>query len=133
MTAARTNPATYVARNDRGAEIQIGMPGAEGSFTPIELLQAAIAGCTALSAEAQFVNRLGNDFDATATVKAQVNAEENRVVDFLAEIEADMSELDPKMQDKLIASSNRSIAKLCAIKRTLSHGVDGAVEVRAQE
>lgn len=132
LTAERTSSGTYVARNERGAEVQIGMPGASDSFSPVELLQAAIAGCAALSAESKFVQRLGEDFTATATVEASENVGERRVEDFFALIEADMSELDQATQDKLMASAQRSIDRLCAIKRTLGHGATGAAEVRAE-
>ncbi|AUI50236.1 OsmC family protein [Arthrobacter crystallopoietes] len=132
LTAERTSPATYVARNGRGAELRIGAPGAEDSFSPVELLQAAAAGCAALSAEAQLVNRLGDDFNATATVEAFLNFDENRVERLVTLIDTDMSEIDPEKRDKLIASAERSIDRLCTVKRTLNQGAENITEVRVE-
>lgn len=131
LTAERTSSATYTVRNDRGAELRIGLPGAGNSFSPVELLQAAAAACAALSAEAQFVGRLGHDFNATTTVEANLNFDENRVGSLVTQIDIDMSELDPEKRDKLIASAERSIDRLCTVKRTLDHGTEISTKVRA--
>ena len=132
LTAERTGPKTYTARNDRGAEVVMGSPGAEGCFTPVELLQAAVAGCTALSAEAQLAYSLGDDFEATATVEALLDSEENRIDELITRIDADMSGLAPERRDRLIASAERFIARLCTVKRTLEHGTENTTEVRNQ-
>ncbi len=133
ITAERTGPNTYTVHNDRGAQVIMGSPGAEGAFTPVELLQAAVAGCTALSAEAQLAYTLGGDFEATATVEAILNEEENRIAEFLTRIDADMSGLAPERREKLIASAERVIARLCTVKRTLEHGTGNTTEVRNRE
>ncbi|WP_109471990.1 OsmC family protein [Ornithinimicrobium cavernae] len=133
LISERVSPATYLVRNDRGAELRIGTPGADGSFSPGELLQAAAAGCAALSAEAQLVNRLGEDFSATATVEALLNVDENRFESLRTLIEADMSQLDPEKRDRLIASAERSIDRLCTVKRSLNHGVENVTDVASRE
>lgn len=133
LTAERTGPATYTVRNAQGAELRIGVPGAENSFSPVELLQAAAAGCAALSAEAQLVNRLGGDFNATAAVEAHLNFDENRVERLVTLIDVDMSMLDPEKQDKLITSAERSIDKLCTVKRTLNQGTENITQVRVEK
>lgn len=80
-------------RNAKGAEVRIGALGAEGAFSPVELLQAALAGCAALSAEAHLTSALGPNFDATSTVQAVYNAKENRVEKLITTIDADTSGL----------------------------------------
>lgn len=132
VTVERTGPKSYVARNDRGAEVAIGSPGAEGSFTPVELLQAAVAGCTALSAEAQLAYTLGEDFAATATIEGFLDADDNRIEKFVTEVNADMSGLAPERREKLIASAERFISRLCTVKRTLEHGTENVTEVRGE-
>jgi putative redox protein len=46
----RTSIGRYVVRNARGGSITMGT-GEEGSFTPVELLLAAIGGCTAIDVD----------------------------------------------------------------------------------
>jgi uncharacterized OsmC-like protein len=41
----------FVARNPRGAEIKFGTGGDDGSFTPVELLLAALGGCNIVTVE----------------------------------------------------------------------------------
>ncbi|QGU07907.1 OsmC-like protein [Corynebacterium occultum] len=132
LSAEHTAPWTYTVNNGRGAEIKIGMEGAAGCFSPIELLQAALAGCAALSGEAQLTNRLGEDFTMTSSVEVVYNAEENRIEQLINHILADFSELEPERQEKLIASTERSISTLCTIKRSLNHGIESTTEVSGQ-
>lgn len=132
LKAKRTGPKTYTVRSQSGAELQIGALGAEGSFSPVELLQAAVAGCVGLSAEAQLVSRLGEDFEATSTVEAVKHADANRLEQLTSQMTVDFSQLDEAATDKLIASAERFIAQLCTVKRTLSHGVAAASEVQAR-
>jgi putative redox protein len=41
----------FVARNPRGAEIKFGTGGDDASFTPVELLLAALGGCNVVTVE----------------------------------------------------------------------------------
>ena len=41
----------FVATNERGASVRIGRKGQEGSFSPVELLVAAAAGCALVTSE----------------------------------------------------------------------------------
>lgn len=129
LTAEHTAPWTYTVNNGRGAQIRIGMEGAEGAFSPVELLQAALAGCAALSGEAQLANRLGEDFNLSSTVEVVHDAAENRIKQLINHLLVDLSELEPERQEKLIASTERSIAKLCTVKRSLNHGIESTTEV----
>lgn len=133
LVAQRTAAGTYTVRNSAGAELQIGMPGAAGAFSPVELLQAALAGCASLSAEAQLVSRLGEDFDAVTTVDAVYDAEQNRVEKLATTIAVDFSELDPGDHDKLVSSAARVIDKLCTVKRSLNAGIEAATELERQQ
>lgn len=133
LIAERTAPNLYTVRNESGAEVHIGVPGTDGAFSPVELLQAAIAGCASLSADAQLASRLSADFDAVTTVQAQYNEKENRIEKLLTQIAVDSSELDFEKKDKLIASAQRVIDKLCTVKRTLNSSVDTITEVQGRE
>lgn len=50
VTILRAGPGQFVARNQRGAEIRTGT-GDQAEFTPVELLLAAIGGCTAIDVD----------------------------------------------------------------------------------
>lgn len=133
LVAQRTDVNIYTARSASGAEVRIGGLGEEGVFSPVELLQAALAGCAALSAEAQFTSDLGPNFDATSTVEAVLNMDENRVEKLITTIATDTSELSPEKHDKLIASAERIIDKLCTVKRSLSAGIEPVTTVTSKE
>ena len=50
VTLRRTALGTYTASNDRGGQISVGS-GSGADFTPVELLLAAIGGCTAVDVD----------------------------------------------------------------------------------
>lgn len=129
LHAERTGPNAYVVRNEGGAELQIGALGVEGSFSPVELLQAAVAGCIVLSAEPQLTHRLGEAFSATIAVDAVIDKEDNRISELISQLSVDMPELDAESADKLITSAERFIERLCTIKRSLNHGIEAGVQV----
>ncbi|MGD7003806.1 OsmC family protein [Corynebacterium halotolerans] len=131
VTVTRSGVNTYTARSAGGAELRIGEPGQEGVFSPVELLQVAIAGCASMSAEPQLTSQLGEDFDLTTTVDAVQNSEENRLEKLITTINTDLTELDPRKQEKLIARAEKFIEKLCTVKRTLKHGVETETSVQS--
>ena len=124
LVAQRTSSGIYTVRNSAGAELRIGAPGAAGAFSPVELLQAALAGCASLSAEAQLVSKLGDEFEALTTVNAVYDSEQNRLEKLVTRIAVDSSELDQSDHDRLVSSTMRIIDKLCTVKRTLHAGVE---------
>ncbi|ANE03655.1 OsmC family protein [Corynebacterium crudilactis] len=122
IKATRTSPNTYTVVNDSGAQLHISTPGVPGTFSPAELLQAAVAGCASLSAEAQLAHHLGPDFQATATVDSTESA--GLITDLLFQLQVDLQGLDPAAQDKLLASTAKKIDRLCAIKRSIHNGIN---------
>lgn len=129
LTATRTRDWTYTVNNGRGATLEIGLEGADGAFSPVELLQAALAGCAALSAEAQLVNKLGDAAAVVSSVDIVHDSDSNRITALTNHITADMSSLDTKRRDKLIAAAERSIGALCMVKNSLNHGADATTTV----
>jgi uncharacterized OsmC-like protein len=51
VTLTRTSPGRFVATNVRGAQLEFGS-GDDGIFSPVELLLAAIGGCTGMDVDA---------------------------------------------------------------------------------
>ncbi len=69
VTLERLDEGVYLARNPRGAELRFGSK-AEDAFSPVELLLAAIAGCSAVDVDVVTGRRSPAD-----TFTAQVDAE----------------------------------------------------------
>lgn len=66
VTIRRTGKAQFVATNPRGVELPFG--SGEDDFSPVEMLLAAIAGCSALDVEALTARRAEPEsFEATAS------------------------------------------------------------------
>lgn len=123
VTARRTSAKTYSVRGASGAELRIGPPGVDGVFTPVELLQAAMAGCAGLSAETQLTQSLGADFQATASVKVAYDHEENRVTELVTTVAVDMAGAEADARNRTISRAERFIDSLCTVKRSLNHGI----------
>lgn len=70
VTMDRLDEGVYLARNPRGAELRFGSKAGD-SFTPVELLLAAIAGCSAVDVDVVTGRRSPADTFA-ARVDAQV-------------------------------------------------------------
>jgi uncharacterized OsmC-like protein len=132
LRARRTEPATYVARNSRGAEVRVGLPGATNSFTPGELLQLALATCAAVSADHVLSSRLGPDFSAEIRVTADEDTSQERYTQFDASIDADMSALDDDRHAALIDRAQKAVERLCTVGRTLSNSAEYSVQLRSR-
>ncbi|MEU5690277.1 OsmC family protein [Actinosynnema sp. NPDC020468] len=111
---------TFVATNDRGAEVRIGRKGAEGAFSPVELLLAAAAGCAAVTAETLITRRTGDRLVARAVDPRQ--GEEHELPEVPTALEYDASTLDEPQRAALEAAVRRAIAQLCTVSRTLEQG-----------
>ena len=129
LIATRTGPWTLSVDNGRGATLAIGMDGAADSFSPIELLQAALAGCAALSAEAQLVDKLGADTPVTSTVQAAYDRDANRLTHLSTTLTTDMTPLPAERIEKLIQAAERSVGRLCTVKRSLAHGIEATTTI----
>jgi hypothetical protein len=62
----RVGQHSFVASNGRGAEVRIGRRDQDGSFSPVELLLAAAAGCAAVTAETLITRRVDGPLTARA-------------------------------------------------------------------
>jgi putative redox protein len=70
VTVARTDDG-FVASNDRGAELVFGTGGDDASFTPVELLLVALAGCNIVTVEPLTAQRGHRLIRLAATVHAE--------------------------------------------------------------
>jgi uncharacterized OsmC-like protein len=130
----RIGPARFKATNDRGGETFMGVGGDDPDFTPVELLLAAIAGCSALDVEAITHKR------ASSTTFA-VHAEGDKVRDadgnHMSGIRVSFDVAFPDgpegdaARGRVQAAIEMSRDRLCTVSRTVQLGADVAYENRS--
>ncbi|XVV05023.1 OsmC family protein [Actinosynnema sp. CA-248983] len=107
----------FVATNDRGASVRVGRAGAEGAFTPVELLLAAAAGCAIVTAETLITRRVDGELTARADDVRPAGAHELDEVPVT--LDYDVSRLDEQQRAALEVAVRRAIDQLCTVTRTL--------------
>ncbi len=131
VSIERVDEGIYLARNARGLELRFGSKDPEG-FTPVELLLAAIAGCSAVDVDVVTGRRSAAE-SFTARVEAQAVRDESGNV--LRDIELSFRVRFPHGADgdaarailprALAASHDRT----CTVSRTIEAGVPVTVRV----
>ncbi|MFP3988070.1 OsmC family protein [Streptomyces sp. E11-3] len=126
IETVRTGYRDWTARNDRGAEVRIAAaddPGSQPSFTPVELLLAALGGCGGL-----VVDRTARavDHDDLRIVVESVSAPEDdgRVGKVRISYELDIPEgANGGRAAEVFARGVRlTHEKHCTVSRTVEHG-----------
>ncbi|MBW4720666.1 OsmC family protein [Saccharothrix obliqua] len=107
----------FVAENDRGASVRIGRKGAEGSFSPVELLLAATAGCAIVTAETLITRRVGEGLTARADDVRPAGAHDLDAIPVT--LEYDVSTLTEDQRAALDTAVRRAIEQLCTVSRTI--------------
>lgn len=123
----RIGRARFKATNARGGETFFGTGGDDPDFTPVELLLAAIAGCSALDVEAITHKR-------TSSTTFDVHAEGRKVRDHhgnhMTGLRVSFDVAFPEGPDgdaaraRLQAAVEMSRDRLCAVSRTVQVGAD---------
>jgi uncharacterized OsmC-like protein len=113
----------FVGRNDRGAEVRVGRSGAEGAFSPAELLQIAAAGCSAVTAEELITRRIGEDAKFRVTVSADRREGASELDAVHVAFDVDVSTLAADQREALAGAVDRAIERLCTVSRTLKKGI----------
>ncbi|WBB68751.1 OsmC family protein [Micromonospora sp. WMMD812] len=121
----RTSVGQYVVRNARGGSLSMGA-GENTSFTPVELLLAAIGGCTAIDVD-HFTSRRAEPTQFSVTVtgdKIRDEAGGNRMQNLTATFTVtfpDGADGD-KAREALPRSLRQSHDRLCTVSRTVELG-----------
>ncbi|MEV6874364.1 OsmC family protein [Amycolatopsis sp. NPDC051128] len=123
LEVRRDGQHAFVGRNDRGAEVRLGRAGAEGAFSPAELLQIAAAGCGAVTAEELITRRVGEDAKFCVTVSADRREGASELDAVHVAFDVDVSTLAADHRAALAAAVDRAIERLCTVSRTLKKGV----------
>lgn len=126
---ARTGPATFRAVNVRGGELSIGS-GEDADFTPVELLLAAIAGCSAIDVDLITGKRAEPE---SFTVRARGDKVRDEQGNHLTDLRLgfDVRFAEGEAGDAARAVLQRSIEqsrdRLCTVSRTVAIGTPVAM------
>jgi uncharacterized OsmC-like protein len=128
----RTSIGRYVARNVRGGSITMGT-GEEDSFTPVELLLAAIGGCTAIDVDLITSRRAEpSEFVVTVTGdKIRDEAGGNRMDNLRVEFTVTFpdGEAGDAARQALPRSVQMSHDRLCTVSRTVELGTPVSIAI----
>lgn len=133
VTVERTSAGRFVARNRRGGEVVFGT-GSDGDFTPVELLLAAITGCSSIDVDTLVTRRAEPlSFVATATGERDKDeagasyATDLKVVFDLAFGEGEGAN---KARQVLPEAVRMSHDRLCTVSNTIQRGTPVEMTVR---
>jgi putative redox protein len=125
----RTGARRYVAHNPRGGSISFGA-GGDAGFTPVELLLAAIGGCSAIDADvATSRHTEPTGFTVTVTGDKITGDEGNRMANLSVSFEVRFpdGEAGDRARDILARAVRLSHDRLCTVSRTVELGTPVAV------
>jgi uncharacterized OsmC-like protein len=127
----RLRKARFVARNERGGELEFG-EAEDGAFTPIELLLTAIAGCSAIDVDYITAKRAEADQFVVSADALKIRDEQgNRLTDIVLRFAVDFpdSEGGTAAREVLPSAVQRSHDRLCTVSRTVEVGTPVQVQV----
>ena len=123
----RVGEHTWIGRNERGGEVRISSNDAEGTFSPGELLQLAVASCSTVTIEEMVTRRSGPDarVDATVTRDRAPGTYEFQRISVTLDVDVDGSD------EALIRALRKAIERQCTISRTVEQGAVVDLEIVA--
>lgn len=130
----RLENGSWQAQSDDGATLKFGK--GEGQFSPVELMQIALAGCTALSSQYAVEHALGEGKGARVLVNGTYDPEEGTYLRFQEDVTVDATSAKPALNDEnakeLKERMERHINKGCTVKHTLERGAQVRVTVNVR-
>ena len=130
----RLEDGSWQAQSDDGATLKLGKGG--GQFSPVELMQIALAGCTALSSQYAVEHALGEGKGARVLVNGTYDPEEGTYLRFQEDVTVDATNAKPALNDEnakeLKERMERHINKGCTVKHTLERGAQVRVTVNVR-
>lgn len=117
----RTGRLRFRAVNSRGGSIELG-PGGEGEFSPVELLLAAIAGCTAMDVDAITGKRAeAEEFVVEAAARKVRDSDGNHLVDIMVDFSVRFpgGAAGAAAAEVYETAVRRSHDRLCTVSRTV--------------
>ena len=130
----RLEDSSWIAKSEDGATLKFGK--GEGQFSPVELMQIALAGCTALSSQYAVEHALGEGKGARVLVNGTYDPEEGTYLRFQEDVTVDATSAKPALNDEnakeLKERMERHINKGCTVKHTLERGAQVRVTVNVR-
>lgn len=131
VSLRRSKAGEFVATNVRGVELVLDSAG-EAHFTPVELLLAAIAGCTGLDVDA-LTSRRAEPESFTVRVTADKVRDEagNRLenIQVLFEVRFPDGEAGDSARAVLPSMVAKSHDRICTVTRTIERGTQVAPRI----
>ncbi|MGV9455254.1 OsmC family protein [Streptomyces sp. NPDC003635] len=130
VTVERTATGHFTAVNTRGGTVRFGTEGAD--FTPVELLLAAIGGCTMADVDVATTRHAEPDrFTVTVTGHKVSDAEGNRMTDLQVTFSVAFPEGEGGDRARAILprAVKTSHDRLCTVSRTIEAGTPVTVTV----
>ncbi len=131
----RLRKARFVARNVRGGTLELG-EGDDEAFTPVELLLAAIAGCSSIDVDYITAKRAEADrFQVRVSAEKVRDEEGNRLKDIVLRLDVEFPRTDEGQaaRDVLPSAVQRSHDRICTVTRTVVVGTPVAVDLPAHD
>jgi uncharacterized OsmC-like protein len=127
----RTGLGRFLARNARGATISVGT--GDDDFTPVELLLAAIGGCSALDVDVVTSRRAQPDRFTVRVTGDKIRDESggNRMVNLSVEFAVAFpgGESGDAARDELPRAVRRSHDRICTVSRTVELGTPVSTKI----
>ena len=128
----RSGFAHYDVHNTRGGTITVGEGGGE-NFTPVELMLAAIAGCTAIDID-YIVSKRAEPVELSATVtgdkiRSAENGNHMTNLQVTFTVSFPESEAGDAAREALPTALKRSHERLCTVGRTIEAGTPIAMHL----
>ncbi|MEV1024250.1 OsmC family protein [Streptomyces sp. NPDC050264] len=127
IETVRNGERDWTARNDRGAEVRIApadaadSQAAPPSFTPVELLLAALGGCGGLVVD-RTARTAGHDALRIIVESVSRPEDDGRVGAVRVSYELDLPEGDTRTAELLERGIRLTHEKYCTVSRTVEHG-----------
>lgn len=115
----RIGTRVFTARTPTGVTLKVGPSKEDGCISPGQLLQLALAGCAAMSADARLAHALGDDYACTWDARADFAAREDLYTALHAACRADFSALSEQDVAKTTSRAMAAIERACTVGRTL--------------
>jgi putative redox protein len=129
----RTENSRYVITNDRGGQISIGS-GTGNDFTPVDLLLAAIGGCTAIDVDILTSRRAEPDaFELVVEGEKVRDGAGNHLTDLVVNFRVRFPEGEQgdKARALLPDAIKKSHDRLCTVSRTVELGTPVATRIES--
>jgi putative redox protein len=124
IETVRNGERDWTVRNDRGAEVRVAGandPAAQPSFTPVELLLAALGGCGGLVVDST-ARAVDHDGLRIVVESASRPEDDGRVGAVRVSYELALPDGDPDSAEALERAIRLTHEKYCTVSRTLEHG-----------